>query len=76
MASVALHKDVAPASQALSVTIPLESAETKLGGLASKPVEYWYEVELNPDTAPQTIVGYGPRGPKRLIVYPEGGDRR
>lgn len=48
--------------------------ETKIGEYISKPKEYWYEIELNPETYPQTIIGYDEDGPKVLILYPEGGD--
>lgn len=39
--------------------------------MASKPIEYWYEIELNGDS---TIIGYDNDGAKKLILYPEGAD--
>jgi hypothetical protein len=37
-------------------------------------VDYWYEVELNPDEDCQTIVGYDEDGAKVLRLFPEGAD--
>lgn len=76
---VVLEKDVVvtpgvdESQDITSVTIRLSSDETRLGDLINSPVEYWYEVELNPDTACQTIVGYDLEGPKIFKLYPEGG---
>ena len=41
--------------------------------VTNKPVKYSYEVEVNPDTAPNTIICHDLEGPKAFIVYPEGG---
>lgn len=71
---VVLQKDVTVDAETTSVTIILDMADTKLGELINKPKEYWYEVELNPDTMPQTIVGYDDDGPKILRLFPEGDD--
>ena len=43
----------------------------KIGEMANKPIEFWYEIELNGDS---TIIGYDEEGAKRLILYPEGAD--
>jgi hypothetical protein len=50
----------------------LSKEDTKIGKKVNKPVDYWYEVELNPDTYPQTIVGYDEDGAKIFKLYPEG----
>jgi hypothetical protein len=72
---VLLKKDVSPQEESTSVLIVLESSETRLGGIINKPVEYWYEIELNPDTPrAQTIIGYDKLGPKIFRLYPEGSD--
>ena len=71
---VVLQKDVTVDAETTSVTIILDRVDTKLGELINKPKEYWYEVELNPDTMPQTIVGYDDDGPKILRLLPEGDD--
>lgn len=67
-------KDVAVDTESTTVDIPLDKVDTKIGGIINRPVDYWYEVELNPDTFPQTIIGYDNIGPKIFRLYPEGGD--
>lgn len=52
-----------------SLTITLSSEETKIGNLINKPIEYWYEVELNNQ---YTIIGYDEDGAKVLQLFPEG----
>lgn len=73
--NVVLVKDVLIESETQTVEIILEGSDTKLGEVINKPTVYWYEVELNPDTAPQTFIGYDTVGPKLFTLYPEGGDR-
>lgn len=68
---VVLQKQVEVEVDAASVDISLDSADTALDGIINKPEDYWYELELNPDTAPQTIVGYDEDGPKVFRLYPE-----
>ena len=58
-----------------SVQCYLSGDETKLGEIISKPVDYWYEVELNPYDEPQTIIGYDDDGPKIFKLFPEGADK-
>lgn len=72
-ADVVLKKDITVSEATSRVQIALDSDETKIGGVISKPVVYWYEVELNPDTYPQTIIGYDENGAKLFTLYPEGG---
>lgn len=72
--NVVLLKDVKVTSETEVVSINLVRNDTKIGGIINKPTIYWYEVELNPDTVPQTIIGYDVDGPKLLTLYPEGGD--
>ena len=55
-------------------TMLLSEEDTKFGDVISKPVDYWYEIELNPFTNPQTIVGYDDEGPKVFKLFPEGKD--
>lgn len=68
-----LNKEVTVSEETEVVDIVLESSDTKIGSIINKPVDYWYEVELNPDTNPQTIVGYDTDGAKIFRLYPEGG---
>lgn len=73
---VEIQKDVEATEGSTYVEIFLTKEDTKIGGLINKPVNYWYEVELNPDTNPQTIIGYDEKGEKKFKLYPEGGDRQ
>lgn len=73
--AVVLQKDVVVGEEATTIVdISLGKEDTKIGELINKPVTYWYEIEVNPDTNPQTIIGYDKSGPKKFILYPEGGD--
>lgn len=51
--------------------IPLTANDTKYFELGNKKKTYWYDIVLNDDT---TILGYDKDGPKKIIVYPEGGE--
>lgn len=55
-------------------TILLTEEDTKIGDVISKPKDYWYEIELNPFTNPQTIIGYDEDGAKVFRLFPEGKD--
>lgn len=70
--NVVLQKDFPVNAETEYVVISLTSDETKIGETISKPTDYWYEIELNPDNEPQTIVGYDEDGPKVFRLYPEG----
>ncbi len=72
-ADVMLQKDIEVTEPTSAVEVALESEDTKFGGYISKPTDYWYEVELNPETKPQTIIGYDDNGAKIFKLYPEGG---
>lgn len=73
-AAVVLQKDFLVDREQTSVSVFLEGADTGFGPVISKAVPYWYEVELNPDTAPQTIVGFDADGAKVFMLYPEGAE--
>lgn len=72
--NVYLTKDVRVEEETETVTIHLEDEDTKIGDFINKPTDYWYEVELNPEILPQTIIGYDEDGAKVFRLYPEGGD--
>ena len=72
--TVLLQKDVVVEEETTVVSIFLSGEDTKIGELINKPAKYWYEVELNPDTMPETIIGYDKSGPTLFTLYPEGGD--
>lgn len=68
--SAVLVKEINILEETSTVTINLTSEETKLGEMKNKPVEYWYEVELNDQ---YTVIGYDDiEGAKILMLYPEG----
>ena len=72
--SVVLQKDFPVTENTQSVEILLTKEDTKIGEVISKPNDYWYEVELNPLTNPQTIIGYDEDGAKIFRLFPEGDD--
>ncbi len=72
---VVLQKDFPVATATQEVEIILEEADTKIGEVISKPIDYWYEVELNPFDNPQTIIGYDDDGTKLFRLFPEGDDK-
>lgn len=73
---VLLTKDIRIVAPTKFATFNLTGDETKIGDYINKPTTYWYEVELNPDTDPQTIIGYDKAtGPKLFVLYPEGGEK-
>lgn len=75
---VVLQKDVKVTEECESVPMLISSEEMKIGEIINKPVDYWYEVELNPDTPfTVTILGYTKKtGPRILSLTPEGGDKK
>lgn len=72
--NVVLQKEVTVNTSSTVVSIRLNGADTKLGEVVNKPKDYWYEIELNPHTAPQTIIGYDEDGAKMFRLFPEGSD--
>ena len=58
---VVLQKDFTIAEATETVNIVLTEQDTRIGGVISKPVDYWYELEVNPDNNPHTILGYTPK---------------
>lgn len=73
--AVVLQKDFGVTEDTTEVEIALVGSDTAFGEVISKPTDYWYEIELNPDTYPQTIIGYDDNGAKVFKLYPEGGDK-
>lgn len=72
---VVLEKDFPVTEVAQELQLFLSGDETKIGEVISKPVVYWYEVELNPLSEPQTIIGYDEDGAKVFMLFPEGADK-
>lgn len=72
--NVVLQKYFPVTEETEKVDIFLSEEDTKIGEVVSKPTDYWYEVELNPDSNPQTIIGYDEDGAKVFKLFPEGAD--
>lgn len=72
--NVVLQKDFPVTEETALVGIFLDREDTKFEEVISKPKDYWYEIVLNDDTLPQTIVGYDEDGAKLFKLFPEGGD--
>lgn len=72
-----LEKDFIVTEESTEQEITITANEMKIGELENKPIDYWYEIELNPDTdGTQTIIGYTKEeGPAILTITPEGGDK-
>ena len=71
-ANVVLEKDFPVVVDSETVELFLSETDTKIGGVINKHVDYWYEIELNPDTFAQTIIGYDDDGAKIFRLFPEG----
>jgi len=69
---IVLEKDVEVNELTTNVELDLETEDTTIGNIVNKPVSYWYEIQLNPDTKPQTIIGHDEKGAKIFMLYPEG----
>lgn len=72
---VVLEKDFPIYTPTQYAEIFLTKEDTKIGEVISKPVDYWYEVELNPLTEARTLIGYDDNGAKVFKLFPEGADR-
>lgn len=56
--NVVLTKDTEINETKTEIDIVLEKEDTLIGEPISKSVVYWYDITLNPETKPQTIIGY------------------
>ena len=72
--NVVLEKSFPVTARTDRFTILLTEEDTKIGDVISKATDYWYEIELNPFTNPQTIIGYDEDGAKIFRLFPEGKD--
>lgn len=64
-----LLKEITVNGSQQSVEITCTKEEMTIGELINKPVEYWYEIELNNE---HTVIGYDENGAKILLLFPEG----
>lgn len=71
---VVLMKDFVVEAETTSVNIFLDRFDMKFGEIINKPVDYWYEVELNPDTFPDTFIGHNENGAAVFRLFPEAKD--
>ena len=69
-----MQKDFAVEEVTENVFIFLDEEDTKIGESISKHKDYWYEIVLNPDTMPQTIIGYDENGAKIFRLFPESAE--
>ena len=69
--NIMLQKDVEVTEETESVEFHLDSEDTKFGGVINKATEFWYTIELNPDTKCQTIIGHTKDGARVFMLYPE-----
>lgn len=72
--NVVMQKDFLVELQTEEVDIFLDKKDTTFGEIINKPTVYWYEIVLNPDEKPQTIVGYDEEGARIFRLYPEGAE--
>ena len=72
--NVVMEKDFPVTARTDRFAILLTEEDTKIGDVISKATDYWYEIELNPFTNPQTIIGYDEDGAKVFRLFPEGKD--
>lgn len=77
VSNIVLERDFVVEEDTQVVNVDLLSEDTRIGELINKPHEYWYEVELNPDTPEtMTIVGYSKeKGASLFVLLPEGGKK-
>lgn len=71
-ANIVLQKDFTIFDESETAEIFLSEEDTKIGGVINKHTDYWYEIELNPDSQTQTVIGYDEDGAKIFRLYPEG----
>jgi hypothetical protein len=70
--NVVLLEEIPVTEEADVVKIFVGGYNTKFGKANSKPVDYWYEVELeDANGIVQTIIGYDDDGAKIFKLYPE-----
>lgn len=74
--AVLFMKDTPVEKEGTSMDINFEKEDSRFDEPIKKPTDYWYEVKLNPDTKPRTIIGYDESGAKILTLYPEGGEKK
>ena len=75
--NVVIDKTVPVNAETEVVIMRLTNEETKIGEVISKPVDYWYDIELiDRHGNTYTIVGYDKEGAKIFRLFPEGEEAR
>ena len=70
--SVVMSVDTIIQEETTEATISITSFDSKIGTVINKPTDYWYDIELNPDSSiAQMLLGYDDEGPKIFKLYPE-----
>lgn len=64
-------KEIVVSEQTETINISLTSDDTTILLIENKPIECWYEIQLNHE---QTLIGYDDDGAKTFTLYPEGSD--
>ena len=54
--NVILQKDFVVETETKEFYIEIPAEDMEIGELTTKPVEYWYEIKLNPDTPKRTTI--------------------
>ncbi len=72
--NVVLQKDFPAWNETPTINIVLTENDTRIGKVISKPKDYWYEIEMNPNDNPKTIIGYDEEGPRVFKLFPEGNE--
>lgn len=75
--NVVVQKEITVTEPSESVSLVLSSEDMTFGDVISKPVDYWYEILLNPNTPnTQVILGYTKNNKARILtLLPTGGDK-
>ena len=72
MNTVVMSVDTIVEENTEEVTISITSFDSKIGTAINKITDYWYDIELNPDSSiAQMLLGFDDDGPKILKLYPE-----
>ena len=70
--AVVMSVDTIVEESTTEVTISITSYDSKIGTVINKPTDYWYDIELNPDSSvAQMLLGYDDDGAKIFRLYPE-----
>lgn len=75
--NVLLQKDFIVEENTTEMTLLMTAKEMKIGELSNMSTDYWWEIDLNPDTDfEQTVMGYEKDKPAVITILPEGGDKK